>query len=90
MFICTPRRVKLNLGDFFSIFEYDDELKIARSDEPIMSVLNNRISKFSNGFEPWKKYVDNQKKSAAYKKDQASEEFEEMLKHVSTKRVQVR
>ena len=84
MFICYPRRVKLNLGEFFAIFEYDDELKIARPDEPIMSVLNNRISRFSSGFEPWKRYVDNQKKEAAYKKDQASAEFEEMLTGCST------
>ena len=90
VFICNPTNVKLRLGDFFTIMEFDNELKIARSDEPIMSVLNNRVQRWTNPTQPWENYVAEEKKDADYKRDQALGALGEMLEDVSKIKVQVK
>ena len=90
VFICIPSRLKLNLGEFFSILEYDNELKIANPEEPIMSILENRVKRDTDAAAPWKNYVSDQKNAARYKKDQASEELSEVLADVTKVRVQVK
>ena len=46
VFICEPRRVLLTLGDFFSVLEYDEEVKVIEGDESVTNVLWNRRNPF--------------------------------------------
>lgn len=56
VFLCEETKVMLMLGDFWSIFDYDNEIKQADPEEPINSILWTRVSnidKDSNPYDAW-------------------------------------
>ncbi len=90
LFIINPRRLHLSLGSFFTVLEYDEEIKMADPNEPIMDILHNRVKNWEDPLDPFKKYADDARKDHEYKKAEAEGAFNEMIKDVSKLQVQVK
>lgn len=89
VFLCAPQKVQLVLGDFWSIFELDTEIRIASKTEPITSIFENRIKRFENAYDKYQKYIDHNKKEKEYNADQQAGQFEEVLRDVDKIQIQV-
>jgi hypothetical protein len=88
--LCETRRLYLPLGDFFSIFRLEEDIRMADPRQSIMSVLDNRIKNHENAFDQYQRHLDkveNEKQSA---RETAAGEFEDVLRHVDKIQVQVK
>jgi hypothetical protein len=84
---CEERKYLLPLGDFFTVVDYDHEIRMFNPDESVMTIMNNKIQKGQDSFQMYKNHIDTEKKDQEYEKEQASLEFEDRLRH--TQKIQV-
>lgn len=88
--LCQTRKLYLPLGDFFTIFDLEEEIRMVNPNESIMTVLGNRMKKFENAFDKYQKHLDNVEKQKKSVRDDAAGQFEEVLRHADKIQVQVK
>jgi len=89
VFLCQSQKIFLPLGGFFTIMDFDSEIRIASPTEPMNDVLLTRIKRWENPTEQYQRYFDHQKKEDDYKSNQTAGEFEEVLRDIDKVQVQV-
>ncbi len=89
VFICQEVQILLPLGDFFSIFDLQQEIMVLNPNQPVTAVLDNRIKRFTNPFEKYQAHIDGVKNKNKSKREDTAGELEEILHHVDKIQVQV-
>ena len=89
VFICEPRRMLLELGDFWSIFEYDEEIRMMNSEESVTNVLWNRRNPFDLSSNPYMSWLEDSKKDGQRAIEDQKDQIIDVLKHAQKIQVQV-
>ena len=90
VFLTEETPMFLVLGDFFTILDVESDIKMANPREPLSSVLENKLSRWEDGYQKYQNYIDHQKKESDYEADQKSGQFEEVLRDLNKIQVQVK
>jgi len=90
VFLCESQKLQLVLGDFWSIFDYDTEVRIASKEDPITDVLLTKKKRFVDNYAMYQNKLDHDKKEKDYESAQAAGQFEELLHDVNKIQVQVK
>ena len=88
--LCQDRPIYLPLNDFFTVLQYNDEIRPVNPNESVFSVLNNRIKKHENAFDRYTAHLNTMNKDREQRTEDLTGEFCEVLKSSEKIQVQVR